>query len=95
LEVGDKDAIHHSSRLSDVWIFNYWFLQAVSETFNKMWTHITSIMLTCLALTDAVKINVASSGGNASSPLMYGIMFEVRDKLAAMLKLSDQALPVY
>jgi hypothetical protein len=29
---------------------------------------------------------VASLGGNASSPLMYGIMFEVRDKGAALLR---------
>jgi hypothetical protein len=34
----------------------------------------------------AVKLNVASLGGNASSPLMYGIMFEVRDKGAALLR---------
>jgi SUMO ligase MMS21 Smc5/6 complex component len=44
-----------------------------------MLMHVTCIFLTCVALSSAVKLNVASSGGNASSPLMYGIMFEVRD----------------
>jgi len=42
-----------------------------------MLMHVACIFLTCLGLSGAVKINVASSGGNASSSLMYGIMFEV------------------
>jgi hypothetical protein len=47
--------------------------------FGKMLTRISCFLLSFVALSGAVKLNVASSGGNASSPLMYGIMFEVCD----------------
>lgn len=51
--------------------------------FDGMLTHITCLLSICVALSGAVKLTVASSGGNVSSPLMYGIMFEVRDQGAA------------
>lgn len=60
--------------------------------FDKMLTHLTCLLLTCVALSSAVKLNVASSGGNSSSPLMYGIMFEVRDKVAVLLSFPNVSL---
>jgi hypothetical protein len=62
---------------------------------DKILTHLTCLLLTCMALSGAVKLNVASSGGNSSSPLMYGIMFEVRDKVAVLLSFSISPLSRY
>jgi hypothetical protein len=60
--------------------------------FDKILTHLTCLLLTCVALNGAVELNVASSGGNSSSPLMYGIMFEVRDKVAVLLSFPNVSL---
>ncbi len=45
-----------------------------------MLSQLSFILLMCVTLSGAVKLNVAASGGNASSPFMYGIMFKVRDR---------------
>jgi hypothetical protein len=58
-------------------------LSDISTTSNKMLRQLTCLLSIYVALSGAVKLNVASSGGNASSPLMYGIMFEVRDQGAS------------
>lgn len=39
-----------------------------------------------------INLTVSSTGGNASSPLLYGIMFEVRDRQKAVLSNREAAL---
>ena len=50
-------------------------------TFYKLASCLVLAMTHLLALTSGIELTVSKTGGNASSPLLYGLMFEVRGTL--------------
>jgi hypothetical protein len=53
----------------------------------KLLLHGIAALFVLLTFTDATNLTVSATGGNASSPLLYGLMFEVRCHLAYYLPL--------
>ena len=59
-----------------------------------MLKRVAGLLFTLAVSAGAVELHVAASGGNESSPLMYGIMFEVGGQVVYALKHTKHTNPL-